>query len=110
MAGSGVVERCFPFRTRVWVEMLMAQVQETPDNLAVCSAKASLTYRELFAAGTLFIGGAGVARGYWNRETLTAARFVANPFGRGPTFRFVRPGAVGRGRATAISRTPRQPG
>jgi amino acid adenylation domain-containing protein len=30
--------------------------------------------------GELFIGGAGVARGYWNRPDLNAARFIPLPF------------------------------
>ncbi|WP_198299665.1 non-ribosomal peptide synthetase [Tumebacillus avium] len=32
--------------------------------------------------GELCIGGAGVARGYWNREELTAEKFISHAFGR----------------------------
>lgn len=37
----------------------------------------------LGAAGELWIGGAGVTQGYWQRPELTADRFIANPHGAG---------------------------
>lgn len=38
-------------------------------------------------AGELFIGGAGVTRGYFQREELTAERFLPNPFHAGRLYR-----------------------
>ncbi|MBW4483051.1 MAG: amino acid adenylation domain-containing protein [Tildeniella torsiva UHER 1998/13D] len=37
--------------------------------------------------GELYIGGATVARGYWNQPDLTADRFLPNPFGTGKLYR-----------------------
>ncbi|MFF2291042.1 amino acid adenylation domain-containing protein [Peribacillus butanolivorans] len=37
--------------------------------------------------GEIWIGGAGVARGYLNNEALTKERFIANPYGEGNVYR-----------------------
>jgi amino acid adenylation domain-containing protein/FkbM family methyltransferase len=46
--------------------------------------------------GELFIGGMGVARGYWRRPELTAERFIPNPFSETPGARLYRAGDLAR--------------
>jgi amino acid adenylation domain-containing protein len=61
--------------------------------------------------GEIYIGGQGVVRGYLNRPSLTAERFVPDPFGE-PGARMYRTGDIGRrladGRVEYLGREDQQ--
>jgi amino acid adenylation domain-containing protein/thioester reductase-like protein len=48
--------------------------------------------------GEIHIGGANVARGYWNRPELTAQRFISDPYGADAQARLYKTGDLGRWR------------
>ncbi|MDZ7307315.1 MAG: amino acid adenylation domain-containing protein [candidate division KSB1 bacterium] len=49
-------------------------------------------------AGELYLGGAGVTRGYLNRPDLTAEKFIPHPFSREPGARLYKSGDLARWR------------
>ncbi|HEX8274758.1 MAG TPA: amino acid adenylation domain-containing protein [Longimicrobiaceae bacterium] len=66
----------------------------------------------LGARGELYLGGAGVARGYLGRPDLTAERFLPDPFGMEPGGRLFRTGDLARfrrdGELEYLGRTDQQ--
>ena len=64
------------------------------------------------AGGELYIGGAGVSRGYLRRPELTAARFIPNPFSETPGERCYNSGDLARfltdGRVEYLGRADHQ--
>jgi amino acid adenylation domain-containing protein len=68
-------------------------------NVRVYLLDARLRPVPLHAAGELYIGGVGVARGYLNQPGMTAERFIRDPFSNDPSARLYKTGDLGRWRA-----------
>ena len=87
--GARILNMYGPTETTIWstCEEVGAQAQGivnigTPiANTGVYVLDAAGRPAPIGVPGELFIGGAGVTRGYWQREELTAERFPPDPFG-----------------------------
>jgi amino acid adenylation domain-containing protein len=66
------------------------------DNMQVYILNENMQEAPIGEPGEIYIGGAGLARGYRNRPDLTAERFVPDPFGSEPGARLFRTGDLGR--------------
>ncbi len=66
------------------------------DNMQVHIVNKDMRKVPIGEAGEIYIGGAGLARGYRNHSDLTAERFVLDPFGSERGARLFRTGDLGR--------------
>jgi len=90
-----------PTETSIW--STTSQIAEDPHSISIGKPISNTQIYVLDAAlrpvaagepGDLFIGGDGVARGYWQRPELTAERFLNDPFR--PGNRIYRTGDIAR--------------
>jgi amino acid adenylation domain-containing protein len=51
---------------------------------------------EIGVSGEMYVGGAGVTQGYWQRAELTRTRFIKHPFSPDPTARLYQTGDLAR--------------
>ena len=92
-----------PTETTIWSAVAKVEVTDRVISIGRPIANTQLyildTYRQpvsIGVAGELYIGGAGLARDYLRRPTLTAERFVPDPFRDGPGMRLYRTGDLAR--------------
>jgi len=85
--GSGVWNLYGPTETTVWSARHRLDADHPAPvlggpiaNTTLYVLDANLNLAPVGVAGELFIGGEGLARGYWNRAALSAERFIPAPF------------------------------
>jgi amino acid adenylation domain-containing protein/non-ribosomal peptide synthase protein (TIGR01720 family) len=95
-----------PTETTIW--SALHEVNEADAGTAIVSIGKPIANTQLYlldeamqpvpvgVRGELYIGGDGVARGYWNRSDLTAERFVPDPFHKRGGQRLYRTGDEAR--------------
>lgn len=108
-----------PTETTIWSTVTPVEDGEGPitigtpiANTQVYVLDAAMQPVPLGTSGELYIGGSGLARGYWQRPDLTAERFVPNPFSQHSGQRLYRTGDLARyrvnGQLDYLGRTDQQ--
>jgi amino acid adenylation domain-containing protein len=108
-----------PTETTVW--SMMTQVTRADGvvplgrpiaNTQIYLLDSDLNLVPIGVPGELYIGGDGLARGYWRRPELTAERFMPNPFSKDPGGQLYQTGDLARyradGRLEFLGRTDHQ--
>lgn len=104
VSNASITNMYGPTETTIWSSTAVANSSDGTVSIGQPIANTSFFVLDdqmnpvpLGVAGELFIGGEGVARGYWKRPDLTADRFVQNPFDHGGA-RLYRTGDLVRAR------------
>ncbi|HEY7407080.1 MAG TPA: amino acid adenylation domain-containing protein [Gemmatimonadaceae bacterium] len=108
LTGAEIVNMYGPTETTIWSSTyhVNGDAGSIPIGQPIANTEFYIVDRNLQPVpigvpGELLIGGAGVVRGYYNREELTAERFVRNPF-RADGGRLYRTGDLARFRADGV--------
>jgi amino acid adenylation domain-containing protein len=95
-----------PTETTIWSTIAKVEPGENPVLLGRPIANTEIYILDFYLQpvpvgvyGELYIGGDGLARGYFGREDLTAERFLRNPFSDDPNARLYRTGDRARYRS-----------
>ena len=102
--GAAVWDLYGPTETTVWSSAARLETGRVADWAPVANntlhvLDAELDLAPTGVAGELYIGGLGLARGYWGRPDLTADRFLPDPFSASPGARMYRTGDLARRRS-----------
>jgi amino acid adenylation domain-containing protein len=104
-SGASVWNLYGPTETTIWSTMYRVEPSERPvyigrpiANTQIYILDAHMQPVPIGVHGDLYIGGAGLARGYMNRAELTAERLIHNPFSDDPESRLYRTGDRARHR------------
>ncbi|GAK72608.1 putative non-ribosomal peptide synthetase [Agrobacterium rubi TR3 = NBRC 13261] len=107
--GHPVINLYGPTETTVWsacMPLTGSDLDSVPIGKPICNTQLYVLDRSHQpvppgSVGELYIGGAGVAKGYLNRPELTQERFLPNPFRNGEE-RMYRTGDLARWRADGV--------